>query len=167
MLEPWKGRGASTELVVRCRLETPEGWLDINDHRHYELHPDSLTGQQVRHRRMTAQSPYVPGSFTVQSVPENVEERVSVWVRGDSHHDMMTALRVLGEAFSQLQYTMEWTLEDHRFYWQCQVADYQVESQREFLHARLSRLTAQVPRTPEVYSEQVLPGTGIVTGGAF
>ena len=67
MVEPWKGRGASTELVLRCRVETPGGWVDINDHKRYELHPDSLSSQAVKHRRMTAQSPYVAGSFTIQS----------------------------------------------------------------------------------------------------
>jgi len=166
--DPWKGSGRSASgstLVLRCKISLPGypgGWLDINDHLGYELHADTLSGSQMRHRRQTASSAYLPGEFTITAVPENVDENVSVWVTGDTHHQMMQNLYQLQDAFSQLMFVMSWVIEDHAFWWSCQVADYQIQTQRELWHAKRTRITATVPRAPTVYYEQVIPGTGLV-----
>lgn len=156
---PWKGE-PSSDLLVRARVSTSQGWLDVNDHYGYELEADTLNNRQVSHRKQEVQHPYVPGTFVVSSVAENVTETVSIWVRGQSHYEMGQRIAALEDAFSQLQYYMEWIVENHLTTWFCQVADYQINTQREYRHARVAKFVAQVPRYPTVMqSAEVIPGT--------
>lgn len=155
----WKGE-PTDDLTVRCRMTTEAGWLDLNDHFGYELEADTMNNRQVTHRKQEVQNPYVPGTFVVSSVPDNVIETVSVWVRGQNHYEMGKNIEVLEYAFSQLQYYMQWVVENHMVTWFCQVADYQVNTQREYRHARLAKFVAQVPRYPTfMENTEVIPGT--------
>jgi len=160
--KPWAEDSDPDVITIRCKISTPSSWFDVNNHDGYELAGDTRQVIQVTHRKQTIQSPYVPGTFTVNAVKENVTESMSWWVRGADHHDMEVKVRRLCEAISQPDYYIDWTVEEHTEVWLCQTADYSVETRREYLHARLAMVKAQIPRYPEVlYDRYKLPGHGL------
>lgn len=155
----WKGE-PTDDLIIRCRITTPDGWMDLNNHDSYELEAESLGNRQVTHRKQEASNPYVPGTWVVSAVPDNVVETVSLWVRGQNHYELSQRVMALEDAFSQLQFYMQWSVEDRLMTWFCQVADYQINTQREFQHATMAKFVAQVPRYPALMENtEVIPGT--------
>ncbi len=161
-IQPWATDSEPDVIVVRCKISTPSGWMDVNNHDGYELGAESRAQVQVTHRKQTISSAYVPGSFTLNAVPDNVMESVSWWVRGTDHHDMQVKIRRLTEAFTQPDFYMDWTIEEHAEVWRCQTADYSIETKREYLHAKIANVKAQIPRYPELlYDRYKLPGHGL------
>jgi hypothetical protein len=162
-IEPWVDGTASDTLLVRARVSSPAGWININDHINYELSGETRGSRQVGHRKQEVTSPYINGSFVVNAVSDNIDEQVAVWVFGDSHYTMLQKVQALETAFTQLSYAIEWVIEDHAEIWDCQLADYTVNTQREFLHAKQALFTATVPRQPlgAASSAQVIPGTTV------
>lgn len=156
-ITPWVQAGNPDVLRVRVELSTSKGWLNINDHDAYELEAETRSTRQVTHRRQETSSPYVPGTFVINAVPENINETISVWVRGPSHHDLATRIDSLTNALTQPQFYVRWTVEDHTETWLCQIADYTITSQRELTHATVAKVSANVPRYPyTITSEQVI-----------
>lgn len=160
-ITPW-AEPSPDEIIIRCKISTPSAWMDVNNHDGYELGAESRATTQVTHRKQTVQSPYVPGTFTLNAVPDNVTETLSWWVRGTDHHDMQVKVRRLTEALTQPDFYVDWTVEEHNEIWRCQTSDYSIETKREFLHAKVAKINAQVPRYPEVlYDRYKLPGHGL------
>lgn len=158
---PWRESGQNEYLMVRAWVSTSTGWLDLNNHNGFEIDGDSLGNRQVTHRRQEVSSPYLPGSWVVNSVPEMVTETVGVWVRGSSHAEMYFRLAALQDAFTQPTFFMSWQVEDHQETWVCNLSDYSINTQREFLHSRTARFVAQVPRYPYAPQEQVIPSESL------
>lgn len=138
-----------SELDVSAKIETPTGWLDLQDTGNgYSFEATSFSERAGTFRRQEVAGPFVDGTFVVSAVRENITESVAIYVRGDTHYVMRRRLNALVEAFSQLSYRMLVRFEDAAEYWDCLPADYTVSTQREFLHARLALFKANVPRMP-------------------
>ncbi len=152
------------EYVVRCAVTRPGGsLLDISDNERYRLEAATLGTRQVTWRKQEATSSYVPGSWVVSAVPETIMETVGVWVYGATPAELRLTLDRLTECFSQLRFFLAWEVEDDSFVWSCQVADYTVDTRREFQHATMALATFQVPRYPALLDS--IPRLGTGTGG--
>lgn len=153
-LEP----GTSTnQLQVSGKIETPTGWLDLDDGIAYEFEATAFGERGVTWRKQEVTSPFIEGTFVTGAVRENVLEQVNVYVRGESHSQLAQRVKRLTDAFGQLSYRMMLRFDDVARYWDCQPADYTVVTQREFVHARMALVRAQVPRLP---AEEIVLATG-------
>jgi hypothetical protein len=149
------------EYVVRCAVTRPGGsLLDISDNERYRLAGDTLGNRQVTWRKQEAEGPYVPGSWVVSAVPETIQETVAVYAYGATPAELRITLDRLTECFSQLRYFLLWEQEDDSFVWACQVADYTVDTRREFQHSTMALCTFQVPRYPALLDAVPVLGTG-------
>lgn len=153
MTQPWpdveQPLASSGKLDVSVRVSTAFGWLEIS-YGPYSLHKESFAETQRTMRRTQTQNPFVPGTFTVNAVADNVTENIAVWVDGDSHYEMDVAVQTLVEALEQPSYLMERRIEDSLVTWWCQAADVAITTQAEYLHARKALVSAQIPRLPQV-----------------
>jgi hypothetical protein len=137
------------KLDIVLQVEMPGRRVDLNSYP-YQLTDDTLTDVAVQWRRQEIQSPFVAGSFLVNALQENSTVTVGVYVRGDSHSDLDANLDRLVEAFSQFSYRMYWAIGDWDYFevWTCMPADYTVQTTREYRHARMAVMRAEVPRMP-------------------
>lgn len=159
-LTPWPlGDGAPSPsgLSVSGKIETPSGWLDLNDGVGYSFEGTSFADRQVTWRRQEVTSPFVEGTYIVGAVRENITEAVSVWVRGETFSELDARVEALIGALGQMTYRFMLRLEDSAHYWTCWPADYTVSGQREYLHSRLVLVKATMPRLP---GEQVVLASG-------
>ena len=145
-------------LPVRVLLQRPNGdWLQLNSGP-YQIAGDSFSNRQMQWRRHEVSSPYVDGTFVVNAAAENVVEQLAFYVRGKTHTEMQQAIEVATEALSQLSFTMMVEIGENGVYWDCSIADYTVQTTREFLHATMAKVTATVPRSPQARAvEQLEP----------
>ncbi len=152
MREPdeWVNFGDKDTMRVSARVSIPTGWLDINDGRRYRLEQSTLSEESVTYRRREISSPHLPGTWLIDAQPENVTEPVSVWVNEFDQYALYKALQALRDAFSQPYYVMHWQIEQHEFAWNCQLADYQINSSKDLKHATMAQFTARVPHHPDV-----------------
>jgi len=137
--------------------------LDISDNVRYRLADMTLGNRSVSFRRQQATSPYLPGTWTISAVPDTISENVGVYVYGTSNAELRLRLDQLTDCFSQLNYFMSWENEDDSYIWMCQVADYQVDTRREFQHATMALCTFEVPRYPALLD--AIPTVGSGSGG--
>lgn len=146
------------QLDISVKIQTPTGWLDLEDpDSGYEVHAESLGERSVTYRKTEASSPWVEGTFPISAVRDNVVESLSIYVRGDTTYEFKRRVQVLTDAIEQLSYLLLVRIEDASEYWQCFPADYSIQTQHEYLHARLGVVRAQVPRLPAV---TLAPATG-------
>ena len=151
MREPdeWVNFGDNDQLRITAKVSVPDGWLNINDGKRYRLERSALAEQQATFRRREIQSPHLPGTWLVSAQPENITEPVSIWVNEFDHYALHKALSALTAAFTQPYYVMHWQIEQHEFAWNCQLADYQIDSNADLRHATMAKFTVRVPRHPE------------------
>lgn len=137
------------KLDVTLQIEIPGRRVDLNADP-YQLTDDTMMDVAVQWRRQEIQSPFVSGSFLVSALRENSTVTVGVYVRGESHLALDNYLDKLMEAFSQFSYKMYFAVGDWDFFevWTCMPADFTVNTTREFRHARMATLRAEVPRLP-------------------
>jgi len=137
-------------MRVSCRISVPEGQIELNDGERHRLADGTAGARSVQWRRTTVTSPYVNGTFVASAVQDNVQEQVGVYVYGVDNNDLRRLLRDVTEAFSQFEYTLTWELDSDAFAWRCTVADYQVDTRREFQHATMALATFDVSRLPTI-----------------
>lgn len=136
-----------SDIDIKCRITTPGGWLDLMSGP-YKLSADAFVDEAVTWRRQEVQNPFVEGSWLVNAVRENVTTAVDVWVRCASQPELAKAVEALKEAFSQINYGLEFTVEGVTYYYRCYAADYTVKTGREFRASTMAQFSAQVPRHP-------------------
>lgn len=136
-------------LDVTMLVEVPGRRISLNAEP-YQLTDDTMTDVAVQWRRQEITSPFVSGSFLVSALQENSTVSVGVYVRGESHLALDSYLDRLMEAFSQFSYRIYFAVGDWDFFevWTCMPADFTVQTTREFRHARMATLRAEVPRLP-------------------
>jgi hypothetical protein len=149
-----KGAG---DLDLQIKILAATGWIDLEDGQHYEVHKDTLATRQITHRQRTVTSEFIEGSFAATSVRENVNEALVIKVTGDSYYEWRTYIAKLTDALEQLTYQVMVRIEDATEYWDCQPANYSIETQQEFIHARLGIVRATVPRLPDLL---LVPASG-------
>ena len=142
-------RRPSTILDIACRLETPTGWLDLEDDEHYELHGDALAQRAVTWRKQQVSSPYVEGTYTTAAVKENVTEALVVLVRGGDPLELADLIAAVTDGFDQMAFQVMLTINGMVEYWTCvEPAGYTIEMQREFRHAVIGVIRGEVVRLP-------------------
>lgn len=137
----------SDELLVKARVTTASGWLDLMSGP-YRLTGDALVEQGYTWRRSDVSNPFVDGTWTVSAVRENVVENLDVWVRCDTTGELAVAVRELQDAFSQLNYGLEVTFDNVTYYYRCYLADITIRAPRELRFSRMAQVNASIPRHP-------------------
>jgi hypothetical protein len=146
---PYESGGSRVdELDIACRIQATNGWIDLEDGQHYAIHGESFAERQQTYRKREINSPWIEGTFAISAVRENTTEQLVVWVKGDTHYEWRVYLERLTDALSQLSYRVMLRVGDMADYWDCWAADYSVQTQREFWHAKLGVVRATVPRLP-------------------
>lgn len=144
------------DLGLRVRIQTPAGWLELEDEQGgYEMHAEAFATQQVAHRKVDIEGDYVEGSYTVRSVRGQVTEALAVWVTGATSFDLATKVAALTAGLESISYVVEVTLGDSQETWTCSPADYTIESSQPFKFATVALVRATVPRLPAVSRIQV------------
>ena len=147
-----------SDLDVAARINTPSGWLELNDRAGgYQLGPEAFTTAATGHRKAEISSEWMEGSFVTRAVRENIVETVSVYVYGQSAHQLAVRLQALTDGFDQLSYAMVVRFDDAEENWDCQVADYTTSSRAEMRRTNMALVTAQVPRLPSAALAKVYP----------
>lgn len=136
-------------LDVSMTISTPSGPLELAT-APYDLHPDTDAERAVSWRKKEVTNPHVEGSYTIHAERENVVVPVSIWVEHPQRKQLRAALQRLEDALSQLHYQITYRVEDDTAVWDCEVADYAVQTQQAYLHASMALVAAQIPRRPRV-----------------
>lgn len=149
---------ASGQLAVLAEIETPGGWLQLQDPDNgYELHKDSFNGSSVGSRKTTIESDWVEGEYVTRAVRTNVNENVAVWVEGATPFECWGRVEAFVAGLEQLQFKLRATFADSRETWTCFYSDYQIESSQEMRFSTLVLVRATIPRLPTLLREQVVP----------
>lgn len=111
-------------LVTRGLLGQDD--LEINDFERYYLGPELLGGQVTWNKKKVG-SDYLDGEVTVSMVRGMVTEKLTVEVLADDAQEMSDNLAELIEAFSQLSYRMQFTMNgDLVLVYQCEPSSYTI-----------------------------------------
>lgn len=114
----------------------------------YALAADARRERSITWRKTEATNPFVEGSYVTSAVKENITEQVAVYVYGSTALQCRNRVEALIAAYSQIRYSMTWTLEGAEEVWACMPADVQIGTQKEYQFARMALVTATVPRHP-------------------
>lgn len=149
---------ATGDLTMSMQVSTPYEWLELNDGQDLVLAKETFSEATVGKRKTDATNPYLEGSFTVSALREEVMETVAIYVYGISHFDMLTKVRVITDAFDQPYYRLIINIEENAWQvWQCNSANYRIDTSQELLHAKMAKVTLEVPRHPEVQLTNIEP----------
>jgi len=131
-------------------------WLLVNDGQTYRIAKGSFENSAVQFRRDEVTNSFLEGKYTINALRENVTETLAVYVRGTTHYEIMSAVKSLTDAVSQIRFYMEINLGNVVKGWNCYASDYTVNVTHEFLHAKLALVTAQIVRDPvETITEEI------------
>lgn len=148
----------SDVLNVQISLETPTGWVDLEDELNgYYLHSDTMGTRSGTHRKTEVSNEYVAGTFVVRAVRENVTEALVIYVQGATPFQLKERVKVIEDGFDQLHYNVMIKDSDSVETWNCQLADYTLETSQPYQFATLALIRATVPRLPQVTRVQVVP----------
>ena len=136
-----------SDIDIKCRVTTPGGWLDLMSDP-YKLTADAFSEEALQWRRQEVKNTFVDGSWLVSATRENITTNVDIWARCATSKDLAFAIERLKEAFSQINYGLEFTVEGVTYYYRCYAADFSVQTSREFRASRMAKFAAQVPRHP-------------------
>lgn len=160
---------------LSVQITSPTGVIELEDEANgYSLHGDTFASETYTHRKVEVNSPWLEGTYAVDAVLDNTVEALVVWVSGlapdgtYSHFLFRTRLNALKKCFDQISYQITRTIGDAVEAWDCEVSDYTVETQQEFLFATRGVLRVPVPRRPTATLTQTTTsggGTGGGTGG--
>lgn len=135
------------------QVEVPQGWLDLNDGLVYRVAADSFDSANQQFRRQQVISPFVGGKFTVNSVPDQVEETLAVWVNGVESIDLQDNIDNLINAMTQFHYQVRIDIDANRRVWNCEQADYTIGYSQVGMHNRVVKASFNLLRQPTVYRE--------------
>lgn len=143
-------------VTVAARIGTKYGWLYVGEGTQYRIAAGSFEDQSVSFRRSEVTNPFVEGTFVVNALRENVTESLQVWVEDRPRLPLQDAVEALAAAVSQVSYVMQVQIRSDVFTWNCYAADYSVVTKREFIHARMAQVSAEIPRHP-AHTRERLP----------
>ena len=143
-------------LGVSVVVETPTGPLEVEDPANgYWLHKDSFASKSVTFRKLDLEGDYVEGADVLRAVRGNTTESLVIFVKGASHFEMATRVKILTDAFEQLQFGITRIIGNAQEVWSCRTSQYAIETEQAFQHATLAIVRAQVPRLPSVTLSEV------------
>lgn len=134
-----------------CEISNGGVWVDLNDGVNFRVSGEGTkTDSQTRWRKIVASSPVVEGSYMVHAVKDEVEESLTVYVRGTTQTEVSTKVRQLEDLFSQFSYQIRFTWNESVETWDCQTADYAINRSQIYAHSTMAIFSATVPRSPTV-----------------
>lgn len=142
-------------MIYKARITTPGGWLDLMADP-YRLAADSFVDETLTWRKQEVTNPFVDGTWVVNATKENITSVVDVFVRTDSTLETAMAVKALRDVFSQVNYGIEFLIDDVVYFYRCYVADYSVKTPREFRFSTMAQFTAQVPHDPNFEIREVV-----------
>lgn len=146
----------SALLPVEAEIETPLGWLALDDEANgYELHKESFNSQQVQARKVDAEGDWVEGTYTVRAVRGNVMENVAVWIEGDDPYQLAVRIQAFTDGLEQLQFRFRHTIGNLREEWVCMWSEYRIETEQAMQFATIALVRATIPRLPSITRELV------------
>lgn len=149
---------AQNDLVLSMQISTPQEWLELNDGTDLVLAKETFSEASVGKRKTEAINPYLEGSHTVAALREEVVETVAIYVYGSDHFATALKVRVVTDAFDQEEYRIIIGTEGTKWeVWWCGSANYRIDSSQELLHARMAKITLEVPRHPVTQLTQTKP----------
>jgi hypothetical protein len=136
-----------TDLVVSLMMGGTDlnGGQDVNG---YELEATTRGEMAVSLRKQQVENPYTEGTYTVNSVRQNVTETVAVWVYAPDHSTLERRLQVIKDYVIQPAWTLVWGLPGLTETWNCQSSEYTISSGREFKVATMALIKLAVDRLP-------------------
>lgn len=140
---------SETLLSLSVLATTPSGTLELNDRDAYRVEGTSFSEQSVTKRRSMAENPFLEGEYPVNAVRGNVTESLKVYVYGATHAEFHARIAALKEVFDQARFTVTKTIEGSAVVWSCYSSDYQMTTQREYVHARMGLLSVNLLRHPQ------------------
>lgn len=165
---------AYEDIFVSVEVSGPAGIIECEDvDNGYSLHSDSFATETHTHRTVEVNSPWLEGTYAVDTVLDNTVEALVVWVAGnapdgtDSQFLFRSRLNALKRCFDQLSYQVVRTIGDAIEIWDCEVSDYTVETQQEFIFATRGVLRVPLPHRPTVVLSAVIPPPPAETEGGW
>jgi hypothetical protein len=137
----------SLALSVRLYVSSTS-YLELNDNSTYRIADGSFENQAITHRRKTAASPYVEGTYVVSSLRDNVTEQLNVYVMGASTYATRSALATLQSALEQPIFTLVRVVNNWQTVWTCYSSDYSMYSSKPLMMANMVRMDIQLQRSP-------------------
>lgn len=141
--------------TLSVQVYGPDGVIELEDPDNgYSLHSDSFANPAYTHRTVEVNSPWVEGTYATDSILDNTTDALVVWVEGNvgdgtfSQYLFRTRLAALKRCFDQLSYQVVITIGDAIETWDCEVSDYTVETQQEYIFATRGVLRVPVPHRP-------------------
>jgi hypothetical protein len=134
-------------IDIKCRVTTEGGWLDLMAGP-YRLSAEAFVEEALTWRRAEVSNPFVDGSWLVSAVKDNITSAVDVYVRGETTAVTANAVEALKAAFGQINFGIEFTVDDVTYFYKCYASDYTVKTPRELRFSRMAQFSAQVPRHP-------------------
>lgn len=140
----------AVDLVVQATLRGPYTDLKLEDEtKGYELEKSTREEQAVTWRKQEVTNPWVGGSYVVTAVPENVTEKLAVWVTGATHLQLQDRIAELTRRVSQPAFYLDWSLGGVTDRWYCQYSDYSIRTSQEFLIATTALVSVSLSRLPQ------------------
>lgn len=131
-------------------------WIPLNDGFNYKISADQTRDTSAKSwRKVITDSPILGGNYLVHAVPDMVMEQLAVWVYGTTQTEVSDNLFTLTELFEQYDYRVRWTLNEHREYWRCQLADSSMSRGQVWTHNLMALANFTVPRYPDVLRERI------------
>lgn len=147
-------RYANTENYVfrdsfSALISYGDQWVNLNDGNRFKFRADGYGQKSQTLRRITVDSPYFDGTYSIHTTKENVNESVMIEIRGASQNIVTENMLLLLDCVAQDTYQIRFDAEDHRETWQCEPADYTVDRSQVLLHNRMATVTLSIPRLPD------------------
>lgn len=140
---------AGDDLQIQARLRGGASDLYLeNAAAGYELEKTTREERAVTFRRQEVTNPWVGGTYVVTAVPENVVEKLAVWVTGATHKQLEQRIYELTRRISASQFYVDWTLGNQTERWFCMTSDYTIRTQQEYMFATTALVSANVSRLP-------------------
>lgn len=148
---------ASPTLELSVQVNSVTGPIELEDPANgYSLHADSFAQRAYTHRNVEVSSPWIKGTYATDSVLDNANEALVIWVSGwdpvagvESQYLYQQRMDTLMACFDQLSYQLTRQIGDAVEVWDCEVSDYTVETQQEFIFATIGVLRVSLNRRPD------------------
>ena len=144
-------------LNISMKVSTPLEWLELNDGSDLVLAKETFSEATIGKRKTEATNPYLEGSHTVAALREEVVETVAIYVYGTDHFATALKVRVITDAFDQMEYRIIFNVENAWTVWWCGSANYRIDTSQELLHAKMAKVTLEVPRHPVAQLTSTMP----------
>lgn len=136
--------------ITREELELED--LILNQPGPIKVMPEGFGPGRIEKDRKTVSSPFVDGDFLVNCRKEQATTRLAVRINGESATDAHYRLGELVDALDQDEFFLVMVVDDVRYAYACQSADYEIGEQGMWERFRLVawkiELVADIPRYP-------------------